>query len=88
MSNSEASVAKTNVLAIVSLVTSILGLGLYGVGLVGIVTGHIGLSQIKKRGEQGRGLAIAGLVIGYLSSLFFLLLIAYGISVGYSPNFG
>jgi hypothetical protein len=61
MSNTVAA-AKTNVLAIVSLVTSILGFS-----LVGIITGHIGLSQIKKTGEAGSGLAIAGLVIGYIS---------------------
>ena len=53
--------AKTNTLAIVSLVTSIVGLS-----LIGIITGHISMSQIKKTGEQGRGLAIAGLVIGYV----------------------
>jgi hypothetical protein len=74
MSNSDASVAKTNVLAIISLVTSIIGFT-----LVGIITGHIGLSQIKKTGEQGRGLAIAGLIIGYLSIFFVLLwLVALG----------
>ena len=33
---------------------------------LGIVFGHISLSQIKRTGEEGRGLAIAGLVIGYL----------------------
>ncbi|PRC41616.1 cyclophilin [Mycobacterium sp. ITM-2017-0098] len=33
---------------------------------LGIVFGHMSLSQIKKSGEEGRGLAIAGLVISYL----------------------
>lgn len=51
---------KTNVLAIVSLVSA------FFVSLVAIITGHIALSQIKKTGEQGRGLAIAGLIIGYI----------------------
>ena len=54
--------AKTNALAIVSLVTSIIGFG-----LVGVITGHIGLSQIKRTQEQGRGLALAGVIIGYVS---------------------
>jgi hypothetical protein len=72
MSNSAVSVAKTNVLAIVSLITSILGLG-----LVGVITGHIGLNQIKKTSEQGRGLAIAGLVIGYVQIAAVLLFIVY-----------
>ncbi|WP_353826768.1 DUF4190 domain-containing protein [Agromyces sp. SYSU T0242] len=51
---------KTNILAIVSLVSA------FFISLVAIITGHIALSQIKKTGEQGRGLAIAGLVIGYI----------------------
>jgi VIT1/CCC1 family predicted Fe2+/Mn2+ transporter len=54
--------ARTNTLAIVSLVTSIIGLG-----IVGIITGHISLNQIKKTHEQGHGLALAGLIIGYIS---------------------
>ncbi|MCV7044733.1 DUF4190 domain-containing protein [Mycobacterium frederiksbergense] len=33
---------------------------------LGIVFGHIALSQINRTGEEGRGLAIAGLVIGYI----------------------
>ena len=52
---------KYNVLSIVSLVTSVLG-----ISLAGIICGHIGLSQIGRTGEKGRGLAIAGLVLGYL----------------------
>ena len=54
---------RTNVLAIVSLVSS------FFISIVGIITGHIALSQIKKTGERGRGLAIAGLVIGYVGLL-------------------
>ncbi|MHA7270796.1 thioredoxin domain-containing protein [Arthrobacter sp. HLT1-20] len=53
----------TNTLAIVSLVSS------FFVGLAGIVTGHVALSQIKRTGEDGKGLAIAGLVIGYVMTL-------------------
>jgi peptidyl-prolyl cis-trans isomerase B (cyclophilin B) len=49
----------TNVLAIVSLVSA------FFVSLVAIITGHIALSQIKRTGEKGRGLALAGLIIGY-----------------------
>jgi peptidyl-prolyl cis-trans isomerase B (cyclophilin B) len=50
----------TNALAIVSLVCAFLFAPL------GIIFGHISLSQIKKTGEEGRGLAVAGLVISYL----------------------
>lgn len=50
----------TNSLAVASLVCAFLFAPL------GIVFGHMSLSQITKRGENGRGLALAGLIIGYL----------------------
>lgn len=53
---------KTNGLAIVSLVSA------FFVSLVAIITGHIALKQIKRSNgaQKGRGLAIAGTVLGYL----------------------
>ncbi len=51
----------TNTLAIVSLVTSILGLS-----IIGIVTGHVARGQIRRSGEGGAGIALAGLIIGYV----------------------
>ena len=54
---------KYNALAIVSLVSA------FFISLVAVITGHIALSQIKRTGELGRGLAIAGLVLGYLGIL-------------------
>ncbi|MBL3690040.1 DUF4190 domain-containing protein [Leucobacter chromiireducens subsp. chromiireducens] len=50
-----------NALAIVALVTGIL------MNVVGIICGHIALSQIKRTGERGRGMALAGTIIGYVS---------------------
>ena len=45
-----------------------------GIGFIaGIICGHISLSQIKKTGEQGRGMAIAGLIIGYVGIVLFIL---------------
>lgn len=60
---------KLNVLAIVSLVSSILMLS-----IVGIITGHIALSQIKKRGEGGRVLALIGTILGYVGSLVWIII--------------
>uniref|UniRef100_UPI0013E3F01B DUF4190 domain-containing protein n=1 Tax=Microbacterium sp. CPCC 204701 TaxID=2493084 RepID=UPI0013E3F01B len=60
---------KTNVLAIVSLVASIVGfIGLLPIiGSIGaIITGHISLNQIKTNGENGRGMALAGTIVGYV----------------------
>jgi hypothetical protein len=59
-----------NTLAIVALVTSLLG-----VGLAGIICGHIALSQIKRNNEQGKGMALAGLIIGYVETAFVALAI-------------
>ena len=33
--------------------------------LVGIIFGHLALGQIKRNGDGGRGLALAGTIIGY-----------------------
>lgn len=67
---------RTNVLSIVSLVTSILGLA-----VVPIILGHISLAQIRRTGEQGRVMAIIGLVIGYLTLLGYLIVIAIAVAV-------
>jgi len=59
--------AGTNSLAIFSLVASVVGL-LCGLGsLVGIVLGAIAISQIKRTGQGGYGLAVAGIVVGVAS---------------------
>jgi hypothetical protein len=70
--------ARTNVLAIISLVASCAGL-IFGIGAIaGVVTGHIAMSQIRRTGEGGRGLALAGVVVGYcLVGLWLLFVIAY-----------
>ncbi|WJL95474.1 DUF4190 domain-containing protein [Microbacterium sp. ET2] len=73
---------KTNVLAIVSLISSIASfvvLPFIG-SLVGVITGHMGLSQIKRTGEQGRGLALAGTIVGYVGLGFILLLVLFFLS--------
>lgn len=49
----------TNGLAIASIICAVLFAPL------GVLFGHMSLSQIKKTGEEGRGLAVAGLIVGY-----------------------
>lgn len=69
--------ARTNTMAIVSLVTS------FFIALAGVIFGHIALSQIKKSGESGRGLAIAGLIIGYIGiAAWIIVLIVYALFLG------
>jgi hypothetical protein len=60
------SVPPTNPLAIVSLVLSLIGLGTFVTAIGGVITGHVALGQIKKTGQGGRSLALAGVVIGYI----------------------
>lgn len=60
---------KTNVLAIVGLVFSIVGCG---ANWIGIVLGAIALRQIKKsQGLQGgRGMALAAVIVGIVMTVF------------------
>jgi len=56
-----------NGLAIAGFVCSIVGIFSYGVGsAVGVILSHFALRQIARDGTRGRGLAIAGLVVGYI----------------------
>lgn len=68
--------ARTNSMAIAALVSSLL------LAPLGIVFGHIALSQINRTGEDGRGLAIAGLVIGYILTGMLVLWIAFIVFLG------
>jgi hypothetical protein len=60
---------RTNVMAIVALV-----LGLT-VPVAGIIVGHIAMSQIKRTGEDGHGMALAGTIIGYVFTITILLFV-------------
>ena len=64
--------AKTEPLAILSLILSVLGLFGFCCGFFltmaigGVVCGHLALSKFKKNPElQGRGLALSGVIVGY-----------------------
>lgn len=57
----------TEPFAIVSLVASLAGFVVCFVGpVVGIVFGHIARSRIKSSGANGAGMALAGIIIGYV----------------------
>jgi hypothetical protein len=61
---------RTNSMAIASFVVSLICCG-----PLGVIFGHIALGQIAKTGEGGKGLATAGLVIGYISLAFGVLFV-------------
>jgi hypothetical protein len=55
------SAQKTNGIAIAALISS------FFVSVLGIILGFVALNQIKTSGEQGRGLALAGIIIGFVA---------------------
>ena len=74
--------ARNNPLAITALVCGIVQfvLGLFVVlnilgAIPAIICGAIALRQIRERRERGRGMAIAGLVLGILGVVYFILVI-------------
>jgi Domain of unknown function (DUF1707)/Domain of unknown function (DUF4190) len=79
-------VARTNGLAIASLVCA---LGQFVVGplatIPAIVFGHVARHQIKRTGEQGAGLAFAGLVLGWAAVILTVLLI-FGVAMSMSTG--
>ena len=59
----------TNALAIISLVASLTGLTIFPLvgSIAGVITGHLARRQIAETQEQGSGLALAGLITGYVT---------------------
>jgi peptidyl-prolyl cis-trans isomerase B (cyclophilin B) len=74
----------TNGMAIASLVCA------FVFAPLGIIFGHISLSQIKRTGEEGHGLALAGLIISYVvtagSIIVFAIMVLFTISVARELN--
>src|SRR5262249_6834716 len=68
----------TNGLAIASLVCGI-GQVIFWVtsGIPAIVLGHIARSQIRRTGEEGDGMALAGLILGYIGLGLFVLFLLF-----------
>ena len=63
-----------NVLAILAIIT------VWFTVILGLVFGHIALSQIMRTGERGRGLALTAVIVGWLAvvagaltAMFFLI---------------
>ena len=69
----------TNVFAIVAIIS------VWFLPLLGIIFGHISLGQIRRTGENGRGLALTGVIAGYIYTglivLFFAIYIVIMIAL-------
>jgi multisubunit Na+/H+ antiporter MnhE subunit len=66
-----------NTLAVVSLAASISWVG----ALVGVITGHIALAQLKTSGENGKRLAQIGLGLGYFYLFGWIILGLLGVVI-------
>jgi hypothetical protein len=79
--------AHTNGLAVAALICGVAQIAFLGplVGIPAIILGHVARSRIRQTGEQGAGMALAGLILGYiglaLTVLFVIILIAVASSV-------
>ena len=86
---------KQNTLAIISLVAGISAyvfLPLIG-AIAAVITGHISLKQLKTSGEGGRGMALAGTILGWvgialaaIGIVFFILWIIFIVGVASSTS--
>jgi hypothetical protein len=66
--------APTNGMATASLVCGLIGFFACGLtSILAVIFGHISLNQIKRTREGGHGMAVAGLVLGYIVSAGWLI---------------
>ncbi|MGN8049401.1 DUF4190 domain-containing protein [Curtobacterium sp. 22159] len=81
---------KTNVLAILSIIFAFGGVIIWPLIILtspaGAIMGHIALGKIKQSGEGGRGLALAGVIGGWIMTGLFILFVGafviFGIIAG------
>lgn len=68
----------TNPLAIASIICSTVGSFFCGIGgIVGLILGIIAMKEIKKTGQEGHGMALAGTIIGGIVIFFLLVYIVF-----------
>ncbi len=70
--------AYTNTFALVAVILGFLQ------PIAGIVFGHLALGQIKRNGDTGRGLALTGLIVGYVMVAFWVAFIVFYVVVIFS----
>lgn len=68
----------TNGLAIASLVVSLVSIFFcMPASAVGAIMGHMARNQIRESGEEGEGLALAGIIVGWIVFGLFILILAF-----------
>jgi len=81
-------VARTNGLAIASLACALVQFVFGPLATIpAIVFGHVALHQIKRSGEQGAGLAVAGLILGWATVILgIVLIVVAGLAMSVGMN--
>jgi len=67
-------------LAIASLICGIVSMVCLGVlvGIPAVIMGHMAIGRIKLSGQGGRGMALAGLIMGYISIVLTIIFLLMG----------
>jgi hypothetical protein len=76
--------APTNTLAVVSMIFGIAGWVVLPVigALVAVITGHISLGQLKRGSEGGKGMAVTGVVLGWVQLGLTVLFVGFWVLLG------
>ncbi|MFC0866263.1 DUF4190 domain-containing protein [Sphaerimonospora cavernae] len=78
---------RTTGFAIASLILGLTWICWLG-SILAVIFGHVALSQNRNRGAGGKGLAITGLVLGYIGTVTLVISIAVAIAAPQSAPFG
>jgi len=75
--------AGTNGLAVASMILGILGFVTCGLtSVLAVIFGHVSLGQIKRTGEQGYGMALTGVILGWILTglwlLYWIMVVFFG----------
>lgn len=73
----------TNGLAIAALVCGVGGFVIGVTFIPAIICGHLARAQIRRTGEQGDGMALAGLILGYVGTALFIALIVAVVAIAH-----
>jgi hypothetical protein len=70
--------SKTNGLAIAALVVSLISMvSCPLIGLAGAIMGHIARRQVTERREEGAGMALAGIIVGWIGLAIGILIVVF-----------
>ncbi|MFY1597992.1 DUF4190 domain-containing protein [Micromonospora sp. WMMD737] len=72
---------RTNGLAIAALVLALVGIGSCITAPIGAILGHVAQKQIRETGEGGEGMAKAGIIVGWIVTGLYLLVVLFYVAV-------